>query len=88
MRILRVNLLFTFAFILMSISLFAQQFNSDSTSDYTIEKLFNYSLDELLTLKVSSATKFEESINEITYKLDGNSVNRIINSFLEIKAIK
>jgi outer membrane receptor protein involved in Fe transport len=34
---------------------------------YGIEDLFQYSLDELLSMRVSSATKFEESVNEIPH---------------------
>ena len=63
---MRICLLLVFLFI--TGPLFSRSYTSD-TSDYTIEKLFQYSLDELLTLKVNSATKFEESINEIPHSI-------------------
>lgn len=40
------------------------------TTNYTIEDLYKYSLDELLTLKVSSATKFEEPIKDIPHSIE------------------
>ena len=57
-----------FVFLIMANSLYSQQSKQD-TSNYTIEKLFQYSLDELLTLEVNSATKFDESINEIPHSI-------------------
>ncbi len=66
MRTLQICL--SLVFLMMTNSLFSQQSQSD-TSDYTIEKLFQYGLDELLTLKVNSATKFDESINEIPHSI-------------------
>lgn len=58
---------FLLVFFLIASSLYSQTITD--TSNYSIEQLFQYSLDELLTLKVNSATKFDESANEIPHSI-------------------
>jgi len=59
-------------FLLLGIVIVPSIVSSQETSDtvkYGIEDLYKFSLDELLIMKVSSATKFEETVSEIPHSI-------------------